>query len=289
MSVANQKIVCIHKPKYQRDFLQIGIQEWQDARKALNYSELALYLYLAGNANGYNLELSQKAVENAIGIKKTAYHDAVKKLRVLGFLTGAYGNVLDFHTRAVRPSGQGEAEKIRPDEWDRPPPRTAPAAKKEKEVRSSNREIDKINNQIDRTDKSVPQKEKEGGEEERAVQVYLVPLSDKRKQEFASFARGLNKSWAWIRKAIEQKSIAVWERYGFGLLKIEDYIKQIDELIREDEKQAAALKAKQEQIAEMIEKQMNTPHEVIRITTPEPRKPRPQIDLNSIGITDSEK
>jgi DNA-binding MarR family transcriptional regulator len=109
MSVANQKVVHVHKPKYQRDFLQIGIDEWQEASKSLNYSEFKLYLYLAGNADGYSLELSQKAVENAIGIKKTAYHDAVKKLKELGFLKEASSNILDFYIRAVRISEQGEA------------------------------------------------------------------------------------------------------------------------------------------------------------------------------------
>ena len=73
MSVPNQKIVCINKPKYQQNFLQIGVQEWQEARQAMTYSEFSFYLYLASNANGYNLELSQKAVENTIGIKKTSY------------------------------------------------------------------------------------------------------------------------------------------------------------------------------------------------------------------------
>ena len=56
MSVPNQKIVCINKPKYQQNFLQIGVQEWQEARQAMTYSEFSFYLYLASNANGYNLE-----------------------------------------------------------------------------------------------------------------------------------------------------------------------------------------------------------------------------------------
>ena len=285
MSVANQKIIRVHKPKYDGNFLQISKQEWQEARKVLNYSEFALYLYLAGHKDGYRLELSQKAVENAIGIKKTAYHDAIKKLKTLGFLTEAYGNILDFHhTRAVRPSGQDEAEKeVCSSEPRNPPKRLAPAAKTEKEVRSSNREIDNINNQIDKKDKSVPQKENERGEEEKAVKTYLAVLTDKRKQEFDSLARGLNKSWAWIRKAIEYKPTAIWERYGFGLLRTTDYIKQIDELIKQEEHKAAHLRAEQKRIGEMIEKQMNIPPRIVNVT-PKPRKKLLQIDLDSIGV-----
>jgi hypothetical protein len=284
MSVTNQKIVRIHKPKYQRDFLQIGIDEWQDAKRMLNYSEFALYLYLAGNMDNFKLELSQKAVENATGIKKTAYHDAVKKLKEFGYLTEAYGNTFDFHTRAVRSSGKGKVEsEIRPNEPRNPPPRIAPAARKENEVRSSNREIDNINNQIDKKDKSVPQKENERGEEEKAVKAYLATLSDKRKQEFDSLARGLNKSWAWIRKAIEYKPTTIWERYGFGLLRTTDYIKQIDELIKQEEQRAAHLKAEQKRIGEVIEKQMSIPPRIVNVT-PKPRKQLPQIDLDSIGV-----
>ncbi len=111
MSVANKKVVRINKPKYQRNFLQIGIDDWQEASKSLNYSEFKLYLYLAGNMDNCKLELSQKAVENAIGIKRTAYHDAVKKLKAAGFLSETYNNILDFHTA---PSVQADsAKKIR--------------------------------------------------------------------------------------------------------------------------------------------------------------------------------
>lgn len=88
MSVSNQKKVIIHKPKYKANFLQIGIDEWQQARKVMTYGEFSLYLYLAGNADGFNLELSRQAFENATGYKKTAYSDAVNKLiQWSGFFT----------------------------------------------------------------------------------------------------------------------------------------------------------------------------------------------------------
>lgn len=284
MAVANQKIVRIHKPKCVNGFLQIDKQDWHDACAVLNYSEFKLYLYLANNAEGFKLELSQKAVENAIGIKRTAYHDAVKKLKEAGFLTEAYGNTFDFHTRAVRPSGQAKVDKrIRQSELDNPPTRIAHTAETEKVVRSSNIEIDNINNKIDKTDKSVSPKENEGGAEEKAVKTYLAVLTDKRKQEFDSLARGLNKSWAWIQKAVEQKKVFDWEKWGFGLLRTKDYINQIDELMLEEEKRAAHLKAEQKRIGEVIEKQMSIPPRIVNVTR-KPRKQLPQIDLDSIGV-----
>lgn len=69
MSSPNQRIVQIEKPKYEKNFLQIGENEWIEAFTRLKPSAFGIYLYLANNANGYKLELSQKAVENKLGIK----------------------------------------------------------------------------------------------------------------------------------------------------------------------------------------------------------------------------
>lgn len=53
MSVTNQKVVYIHKRKYTGNFLQIGIDEMRLAQHEMTYCEFVLYLYLAGNANGF--------------------------------------------------------------------------------------------------------------------------------------------------------------------------------------------------------------------------------------------
>ena len=104
MSVSNQRIVKIHKPKYRENFLQIGIDEWQAAVKVMTKCEFALYLYLAGNADGFNLELSRQAFENATGYKKTAYSDAVNKLIQLGYIVHKGGNFYHFYTSPRRES-----------------------------------------------------------------------------------------------------------------------------------------------------------------------------------------
>lgn len=59
----NQKIIHIQKKKVVKDFLQIGNSEWKKAYKDLKASTFGLYLYLASNADGYDLALSQKAIE----------------------------------------------------------------------------------------------------------------------------------------------------------------------------------------------------------------------------------
>ena len=96
MSVPNQLTVKIQKPQYKEKFLQIGIDEWIYASKKFPPATFKLYLYLAGNKDNFSLELSQQAVENAIGIKKTAYHDGLNELKDAGYLKLLKGNIWTF-------------------------------------------------------------------------------------------------------------------------------------------------------------------------------------------------
>ena len=96
MSVPNQITVKIQKPRYKDNFLQIAKDEWIHAAKIFPPATFKLYLYLAGNADEFNLELSQKAVENAIEIKKTAYHDGIVQLKEAGYLKQLKGNIWTF-------------------------------------------------------------------------------------------------------------------------------------------------------------------------------------------------
>ena len=145
MTVPNQKIIRIVKPAYKKEFLQIGISEWQNARREMTYGDFCLYLFLAGNCDGFNLELSKEAFENATGFKKTTYHDAVKKLTALGYLTYSHGNTWFFHTTPVRPSGSRQSEQKIPQK------RIEESALPKQIVRPTNTEIDNINktNKID--------------------------------------------------------------------------------------------------------------------------------------------
>ncbi len=98
-TVPNQKIIKIHREKCERDFLQIKKENWFAANKNLEAYGLLLYLYLAGNKDGFNLELSQEAAEREAGIKKTSFHKYVKKLIEKGYLVQRKegSNIYDFY------------------------------------------------------------------------------------------------------------------------------------------------------------------------------------------------
>ena len=59
-------------------------------------SGLLLWLYLDKNADGYRLELSQKACEEW-GIKRDSYYRAVKELQDKGYLQETGGGRFIFH------------------------------------------------------------------------------------------------------------------------------------------------------------------------------------------------
>ena len=67
-TVPNQKIIVIHKDKPDRDFLQIKNEHWMEVNKKYGVYALQLYLYLAKNANDYEMALSQAAAEAEAGI-----------------------------------------------------------------------------------------------------------------------------------------------------------------------------------------------------------------------------
>lgn len=94
----NQNIIRIQKPKYQNNFLQIGLDEIQKVFKQYNKSTIALYLYLASNANNYELALSPAAFEQAYGVKKSAYYEAFNTLVKDGYLVQVKGNYYKFTT-----------------------------------------------------------------------------------------------------------------------------------------------------------------------------------------------
>ena len=92
----NQKVIHIQKRTYEDNFLQVGNDEWQRAARELSGSAFKLYLYLAGNKDGFELALSQKAVEDTTGLSKNTYHRAVEELETKGYLSSTKGNVYVF-------------------------------------------------------------------------------------------------------------------------------------------------------------------------------------------------
>ena len=114
-TVPFQRRVVIHREKCERDFLQIKKENWFAANKDLEPYGLQVYLYLAGNRDGFTLELSQEAAEREAGIKKTSFHKYVNLMIEKGYLVqrGEGSNVYDFYEKpqepkkkAAKPSGE---------------------------------------------------------------------------------------------------------------------------------------------------------------------------------------
>lgn len=99
MSVPNQNIIVIRRDYPKKDFLQIKNENWQNVLKQTqeDYPALALYLYLASNANNYRLELSPQAIQNAIGMPKSKYYKKMRLLKEKRYIIEKQGNVLEFY------------------------------------------------------------------------------------------------------------------------------------------------------------------------------------------------
>lgn len=97
-SFPNQRTVRIHKPKYEGNFVQIDIDDWQEAFATLTRSGFGLYLYCCGNQDGYKLELSSAAVQNALHISDSSYRRAVDELLEKGYFIQNTNTKYDFYT-----------------------------------------------------------------------------------------------------------------------------------------------------------------------------------------------
>ena len=97
-SFPNQRTVTIHKPLYEGNFVQVDIDDWQEAFALLTKSGFGLYLYCCGNQDGYKLELSSAAVLNALHISDSSYRRAVEELLEKGYFIQNTTTKYDFYT-----------------------------------------------------------------------------------------------------------------------------------------------------------------------------------------------
>lgn len=97
----NQKIIRVHKDSYSGGYLTIGTEEWQEAFKSLKRITFGVYLYLSGNANGFELTLSRRDVMDRLDVSKDTYLRAVKELEKKGYLIHKNGPVWNFYTTPV--------------------------------------------------------------------------------------------------------------------------------------------------------------------------------------------
>lgn len=96
ITYANQRTIKIHREEAKSDFLGIKNENWQAASCDLGAHALRLYLYLAANADGFNLALSQRAAERDIGIPRSTYYDQFRVLENKGYLKHIRGNTYEF-------------------------------------------------------------------------------------------------------------------------------------------------------------------------------------------------
>lgn len=95
-TVPNQRIVHIHRERPAADFLGIKNENWKAATRDLSAYALKLYLYLAANADNYQLALSQAAIREEIGMACSTFHDQFHILVDKGYLVNTHGNTYDF-------------------------------------------------------------------------------------------------------------------------------------------------------------------------------------------------
>lgn len=97
-TVANQRLITIHRERATSDFLGIKNSHWQAAARDLGAHALMLYLYIASNANGFTLALSPVAIRQAIGMPSSTYRDQFIKLLDRGYLVQrGESTVYDFY------------------------------------------------------------------------------------------------------------------------------------------------------------------------------------------------
>lgn len=88
----NQKIITVNKTKCENDFIQVNNAAWQYACITLSYSAFKIWLYMASNKNNYTFALSYEAINEAIPMSRNTYDNAIKDLKICGYLENIIGN-----------------------------------------------------------------------------------------------------------------------------------------------------------------------------------------------------
>ena len=93
----HQRVIKVHRERASANFLGIKNENWQAASRILGAHALRLYLYIAANADNFDLALSPAAIEAAIGMPRSTYHDQFRKLINYGYIVERQGNLYDFY------------------------------------------------------------------------------------------------------------------------------------------------------------------------------------------------
>lgn len=87
MSVPNKLIVTNHKDILP-PFLQINLDDVWEAVQNLTHSAFILYLYIAKNADGHQMELSPMEIAKKKLMGRTSYYRALEELIGKGYIEG---------------------------------------------------------------------------------------------------------------------------------------------------------------------------------------------------------
>lgn len=110
-TVPNQRVITIHRERATSDFLGIKNSNWQSAACELGAHATLLYLYLASNANGFQLALSPRAIQQSVGMPASTYRDQFLKLVDKGYLVQrAESNIYDFYETPQRATCESNEE-----------------------------------------------------------------------------------------------------------------------------------------------------------------------------------
>lgn len=93
-----------------------------EAARVLSPGGLKLYLYLASNADGFNLELSPAAILGKLDIKKSTYYNAINMLEDLGYINLIQGNIYQFTTIPVSKKLEKMIDSKNLESGDKKPP-----------------------------------------------------------------------------------------------------------------------------------------------------------------------
>ncbi len=96
MTYPNQRTVKIHREAAKTDFLGIKNENWKAASRDLSAHALKLYMYLASNADNFELALSPAAILKDINMARSTYHDQFHILENKGYIKHIKGNTYEF-------------------------------------------------------------------------------------------------------------------------------------------------------------------------------------------------
>lgn len=171
----NQRTVRIHRERATADFLGIKNENWQAASRDLGAHALQLYLYLASNANNYNLALSPAAVRQDIGMARSTYHDQFHKLVDRGYLVPSHGNTFEFYEVPQSATQPQNSMTDNGQDFETNPAADSPEPRAEQDILAENIEINNMPNIPNKERINISVSEGQGVIQKLPVKEIIIP------------------------------------------------------------------------------------------------------------------